>query len=139
MTIQATFKIMRNVYIPLFWRVTGLKNLTNLVTLTKQWEINNAHDDKKIFKKEKNTFILKSVISVRPVAPPKEQEFHTAHDRESSLLTCLLQKPKISAGSMGYLALKGAQILCILYIKYLFSFAIEYSKISVLKLKRTRR
>ena len=43
------------------------------MTLTKQWEINNAHDDKKILKKEKNTFILERVIFVRPVARQKSR------------------------------------------------------------------
>lgn len=46
----------------------------NLVTLTKQWEINNAHDDEKTLKKEIYTFFLKSVIIVRHCGPPKEWE-----------------------------------------------------------------
>ena len=40
----------------------------NLLTLTNQWEINNAHDDEKTLKKEKNIFIPESVILVKPAA-----------------------------------------------------------------------
>ena len=51
-----------------------LKISRKIVTLTKQWEINNAHDDEKTLKKEIYTFFLKSVIIVRHCGPPKEWE-----------------------------------------------------------------
>ena len=45
------------------------------MTLTKQWEINTAHDDKKVLKKEKNILILESMIFVRPVARQKSGNY----------------------------------------------------------------
>ena len=45
-----------------------------LKTLTKQWEIDTAHNDKKVLKKKK-TFILESVIFVRPVARQKSEDY----------------------------------------------------------------
>ena len=38
-------------------------------------QINTAHDDKKVLKKEKNIFILGSVIFVRPVARQKSGNY----------------------------------------------------------------
>ena len=56
------------------------------MTLTKQWEINTAHNDKKVLKTKQHCYPGKRDIC-KSCGPPKEWELQTAHDRESSLLT----------------------------------------------------
>ena len=63
----------------------GPQYLTESCDPTKQWEINNAHDNKKILKKEKKNFYPGKSDICKTCGPPKEWELHTAHDRESSL------------------------------------------------------
>ena len=52
------------------------------MTLTKQWEINTAHDDKKILKKEKKYFYPGKRDICKTCGPQKEWELQTAHDRD---------------------------------------------------------
>ena len=61
----------------------------NLVTLTKQWEINTVNR-----KKTKYFYPGKHDIC-KTCGPPKQWKLHTAHDHESSLFTSLWQTIKL--------------------------------------------
>ena len=66
---------MRNVQFSLFWRATGLKNLTESCDPDKRMRSKHSAQGKTLKKGKKNSFSPESVIFVKPVARRKSGNY----------------------------------------------------------------